>query len=96
MVPATEPARRQLRLDFDLALEVPVLVYVGRLAPEKELRSLLEAFALLRETSLEAQLILEWGTAPSAPCSKAKPLAWACARRYALPVASLWTGYGSI
>ena len=56
--PATEPVRRQLRLDFDLALEVPVLVYVGRLAPEKELRSLLEAFALLRETCPEAQLVL--------------------------------------
>ncbi len=56
--PATEAVRRQLRLDFDLAVEVPVLVYVGRLAPEKELRSLLEAFALLRETSPEAQLVL--------------------------------------
>ena len=56
--PATAEERQQLRLDLKITADAPVVIYVGRLAPEKELRSLLEAFALVSRKWVTAQLVL--------------------------------------
>ena len=56
--PATCEERLRLRADSGISAQAPVVVYVGRLAPEKELASLLEAFALVRRKQSDAQLIV--------------------------------------
>jgi glycosyltransferase involved in cell wall biosynthesis len=56
--PATPEKRRSLRLQFAVPLDVPVVVYVGRLAPEKELPSLLGAFAKSLRRVPEARLVI--------------------------------------
>jgi glycosyltransferase involved in cell wall biosynthesis len=56
--PASAEERRRLRADAGLNQDAPVVVYVGRLAPEKELTSLLEAFAHVTRQRPDALLIL--------------------------------------
>ena len=56
--PASAEERLRLRAEVGIAAHAPLVAYVGRLAPEKELSSLLEAFALVREKWPEARLTL--------------------------------------
>ena len=57
-VPATDEERRRLRVDAGLTEDALVVVYVGRLAPEKELPSLLDAFAHVLRQKPDALLVL--------------------------------------
>jgi glycosyltransferase involved in cell wall biosynthesis len=50
--------RAELRRARGLHLEAPVILFVGRLAPEKQLPSLVEAFAKVRGRRPEAHLVL--------------------------------------
>lgn len=56
--PASEAHRRILRSDLDVPTGAPVVLYCGRLAPEKQLPSLLEAFAIVVRRLPEARLVL--------------------------------------
>lgn len=56
--PASAEQRLALRHRAEIAEEAPVVVYVGRLAPEKELDSLVAAFAAVTRQRPEAHLIL--------------------------------------
>ena len=56
--PATPDERASLRHKFEIPLDVPLVLYVGRLAPEKRLPSLLKAFARTAERVPEARLVL--------------------------------------
>ncbi|WP_031494843.1 glycosyltransferase family 4 protein [Bryobacter aggregatus] len=56
--PVSLAERKRLRAAAGIAEDAPVAVYVGRLAPEKELGSLLEAFALVQAQAPAARLIL--------------------------------------
>ena len=56
--PAAPNERRALRARLGVAKMAPVVLYVGRLAPEKELRSLLGAFARLVTRCSCAALVL--------------------------------------
>lgn len=55
-----DPARRSagLRLSWSAAADDPVALYVGRLAPEKNLRLLLEAFEAMRRHVPRARLVI--------------------------------------
>ena len=50
--------RTRLRLQFGVPDDAQVLIYVGRLAPEKALDSLIEGFALAAQHIPEAMLVL--------------------------------------
>ena len=56
--PADTRERNDLRARFDIPPEARVVLYSGRLAPEKALPSLLEAFALVVRKMPEAMLVL--------------------------------------
>lgn len=56
--PCTAEHRLTLRARFDVSPETLVIVYCGRLAPEKALPSLLEAFARVLRHVPEAMLVL--------------------------------------
>ncbi len=56
--PAAPERREELRAEFGYAKHERVTVYVGRLAPEKELGSLLGAFALVKARMPEARLLV--------------------------------------
>jgi glycosyltransferase involved in cell wall biosynthesis len=56
--PATPAERCALRQEFGIPLDAAVIVFVGRLAPEKELPSLLRAFARTLEAIPHARLVL--------------------------------------
>lgn len=53
------PARRNdaLRRQWGVAADVPVVAYVGRLAPEKNLHQVLDAFAAIRQRQPAARLL---------------------------------------
>lgn len=57
-VPCSEAVRRGLRGRFRIPAGAGVVIYVGRLAPEKELSSLLGAFAAVAQRQPDALLIL--------------------------------------
>ena len=59
--PAPASRRMELRQSYGLDLEAPVILYTGRLAPEKELPSLIEAFALVVQKRPDARLVLLGG-----------------------------------
>jgi glycosyltransferase involved in cell wall biosynthesis len=56
--PATPAMRCALRQEFGIPLDAAVIVFVGRLAPEKELPSLLRAFARTLEVIPQARLVV--------------------------------------
>lgn len=56
--PVTDPERPALRRRFQIPAEAPIIVYIGRLAPEKELDSLLRAFARTLEQVADARLVM--------------------------------------
>lgn len=56
--PATSDEQRQLRERFGIPQTVPVVMYSGRLAPEKALPTLLNAFGLVLKTVPDALLVL--------------------------------------
>lgn len=56
--PGTESAREELRARFQIPPASPVVLYCGRLAPEKALPSLLDAFSLVVEKLPNAYLVL--------------------------------------
>jgi glycosyltransferase involved in cell wall biosynthesis len=56
--PCDADRRLQLRAQFGIPLMAQVILYCGRLAPEKALPSLLEAFALVLRRVPEAMLVL--------------------------------------
>jgi glycosyltransferase involved in cell wall biosynthesis len=56
--PLPAPARCALRQQFGIPLDARVVLYVGRLAPEKELTSLLNAFAQTVIRIPDAMLVL--------------------------------------
>jgi glycosyltransferase involved in cell wall biosynthesis len=56
--PCTPERRRELRARFGLEPSAPTVVFVGRLAPEKELPSLIRAFAAARREVANAALVL--------------------------------------
>jgi glycosyltransferase involved in cell wall biosynthesis len=56
--PATDDRRLELRRARSLDAHSPVVLFVGRLAPEKELPSLIQAFALMQKQCPAAQLVL--------------------------------------
>lgn len=62
--PASEPDRLSLRSRFGVPSAVPVVLYCGRLAPEKRLDSLLDAFALGLRDVPQSRLVLV-GDGPS-------------------------------
>jgi glycosyltransferase involved in cell wall biosynthesis len=66
--PQTASARTRIRKTqrarWNIPADVPLVVYLGRLAPEKNVTTLLEAFALVRESVPDARLLLV-GDGPS-------------------------------
>ena len=56
--PCDERERLRLRQQFGIPAEAPVVLYSGRLAPEKALPSLMAAFALVARRKPEAILLL--------------------------------------
>jgi glycosyltransferase involved in cell wall biosynthesis len=56
--PPAEAERAELRERLGIPARAPVILFVGRLAPEKELGSLLDAFARLGERHPDACLVL--------------------------------------
>lgn len=56
--PATEDGQRELRARFGISQSALVVLYSGRLAPEKALPTLLDAFALVVKDIPDAMLIL--------------------------------------
>jgi len=52
------PSREALRARWNVPLHAPLAVYLGRLAPEKNVEVLLESFALARQTVPDARLML--------------------------------------
>jgi glycosyltransferase involved in cell wall biosynthesis len=56
--PCTAGVRQEFRGRFQIPAHAGVVIYVGRLAPEKELGSLLGAFAVVAQRQPEALLIL--------------------------------------
>lgn len=56
--PVSGDRRALLRQGFHLSDSAPVALFVGRLAPEKELASLIDAFRLVVNQRPEAQLVL--------------------------------------
>ena len=56
--PAGSEEQRQLRTRFGIPQTAPVVIYTGRLAPEKALPTLLEAFALVERQVPNAFLVL--------------------------------------
>jgi glycosyltransferase involved in cell wall biosynthesis len=64
--PCSEAEKRNYRLRMGIPLDVPVVCFAGRLAPEKELPSLLSAFAIAARQHAEARLVLV-GDGPMRP-----------------------------
>lgn len=58
LTPFHNPPRRRTRADLGLGMEDRVAVYVGRLAPEKNLPFLLRAFARVHREMARARLLL--------------------------------------
>jgi glycosyltransferase involved in cell wall biosynthesis len=56
--PLPDAKRRQLRAQHGLPPDATVIIYTGRLAPEKSLHVLLEAFAMVRHHRPHAYLVL--------------------------------------
>jgi glycosyltransferase involved in cell wall biosynthesis len=56
--PAGDAERRRLRAEHDLPADALVIIYTGRLAPEKSLHLLMEAFATVSWQRAEAYLVL--------------------------------------
>jgi glycosyltransferase involved in cell wall biosynthesis len=56
--PANNEAQRKLREQSGIPQEVPVIAYSGRLAPEKSLPTVVDAFALVLEVVPDALLVL--------------------------------------
>ena len=56
--PCAPERRRELRARFGIGPSAPVVIFVGRLAPEKELPSLIRAFAAARRGLPNATLVL--------------------------------------
>lgn len=56
--------RKAQRARWNIPTDAPLVVYLGRLAPEKNVAMLLEAFALVRQTVSDARLLLV-GDGPS-------------------------------
>ncbi len=56
--PAATEERESLRARFGMSQEHVVVLFVGRLAPEKELPTLLRAFKLVAEANPKARLVL--------------------------------------
>ncbi|MGH9475586.1 MAG: glycosyltransferase family 4 protein [Terriglobales bacterium] len=56
--PASAPERTRLRQELGLPQDAPVVMYTGRLAPEKGLPELLQAFAAVLARSPRAVLVL--------------------------------------
>lgn len=56
--PCAPDRRRELRARFGIGPSAPVVIFVGRLAPEKELPSLIRAFATVRRDVPNATLVL--------------------------------------
>lgn len=56
--PATNDEQSQLRAQFGIPQATPVVLYTGRLAPEKALPTLLRAFALVNKVIPDALLVL--------------------------------------
>jgi glycosyltransferase involved in cell wall biosynthesis len=56
--PCASSSRQALRAQFGIAADAPVVIYVGRLAPEKELGSLLGGFAVAYKARPDAVLVL--------------------------------------
>jgi len=56
--PSTEQEREQLCSRFKIPRQVPIVLYSGRLAPEKALPTLLEAFAAVLKRVADARLFL--------------------------------------
>ena len=56
--PCGDDARRQIRSQFDIPQAAAVVLYVGRLAPEKALPSLIDAFAQTVQQIPDALLVL--------------------------------------
>ena len=56
--PCAPERRRELRARFGLEPSAPAVIFVGRLAPEKELPSLIRAFAAARRDVPNATLVL--------------------------------------
>lgn len=63
--------REALRVRFDIPAAAPVLIYVGRIAPEKELPSALAAFARILPRWPEALFVLA-GDGPDRPALEAR------------------------
>ncbi len=64
--PVPDAKRRQLRARYDLPADAFVIIYTGRLAPEKSLHLLVEAFAAVWRLHTEAYLVLV-GDGPMKP-----------------------------
>lgn len=56
--PLPDPQRRELRAQYEVPAGAFVIIYTGRLAPEKSLHLLVEAFASVRRQRAQAYLIL--------------------------------------
>jgi glycosyltransferase involved in cell wall biosynthesis len=56
--PVSDAQRRQLRAQHDLPQDASVIIYTGRLAPEKSLHVLVDAFAMVRHQRPQAYLVL--------------------------------------
>jgi glycosyltransferase involved in cell wall biosynthesis len=56
--PVPDAQRRQLRAQHGLPPDASVIIYTGRLAPEKSLPVLVEAFAMVRHKRPQAYLVL--------------------------------------
>ena len=56
--PAGDAERRRLRAEHDLPADALVIIYTGRLAPEKSLHLLMEAFVTVSWQRAEAYLVL--------------------------------------
>ncbi|MGB2635574.1 MAG: glycosyltransferase family 4 protein [Candidatus Acidiferrum sp.] len=73
--PASREEEQQLRDRFEIPQTAPVVMYSGRLAPEKGLPTLLDAFAQVRRTVPDAILVLVGdGSARPALAEQAKQL----------------------
>jgi glycosyltransferase involved in cell wall biosynthesis len=57
-IPVPDAQRRELRAQHDVPPDAFVIIYTGRLAPEKSLHLLVEAFATVRRQRTQAYLIL--------------------------------------
>jgi glycosyltransferase involved in cell wall biosynthesis len=56
--PCSPERRRELRARFGIEPSAPAIIFTGRLAPEKELPSLIRAFAAVRRDVPDATLVL--------------------------------------